>query len=572
MISKLIKIIEVTNSKVKVLILFAQFLFLGCFGLFSSILIGNVTELLLALNYNGAYIQLALFVVTSILLVTASYISKVYSAKLKTTITKSLKSITIRKLFQSNTSDRQTFSQGDLIGRFNSDISSMSTATIMTSQIIKSVIILLLYVIAIGFFDLRLLLLFMIPFPLVLLIQVYIANKSEGFITPWKESMSNTYNLSQDIINNQINIRSYSAQKTVGTWIDKALSSSFKNAIQGIFKLVALQIPTVVIAFSSLVLIGAIGLQWVQDGTLEVSKLIATISLVTVANAEFNNILNMVNNIPHLIVSANRIFPIWDLEEEVFGSIKEGVENAPIIEFDDVTFTYNLLSDSNALTNVSFKVDQGDRLGIIGKSGSGKSTIMKLILGQYQPTHGSIYFKGVNIQDWDKEALRWNIASVTQDPYLISTTIRENLHLMDDSLSDESLNSVLESLKLTDSFTTDNILDIYCGEKGQNLSGGQRQRVSIARSIIKNAELILLDEATSALDNFSESAIKEVLANSSLLSTQILIAHRVTTLEHCNQILVLENGCIVESGSPGELIAKKGHYFEALNNSKGESL
>lgn len=565
MINKLRRIISTSKTSNNFLVLVIMYFAIGIFGLLMNRLIGEISDTVINSNYNQATVFLIYYGILSCFFILISYLSTHYSNKTDHFMRRELKGTTLKFLLDANSRDRSQFDQGDLIGRFNNDISSMSSALMMTSSLVKSLMILILYAMGIALIDLRLFLLFIIPLPLVALIQTYCAKKSSSYITPWKESMGDTYNLAQDILNNNLTIRSYSLQGVVKTWTDKALFKNLKTATSGISKLYMLQIPSVIIAMSSIILIGGFGSLWIYQGDLSIASVISTLTLVLMANEEFNNILNMLNNIPHLLVSTDRIFPLWDLEEEEFGSLTVGRKDAPLIEFENVSFSYDKASSNPTLSNISFKIYEGQHFGVMGVSGSGKSTLMKLLLGSYSPDSGFIYFKGIKVQDWDKEALRNSISSVSQRSYIFDDSIRNNISLHNKKASDETIIKLLEDLNFDMSSTSALNLDTLCGEKGSNLSGGQRQRISIARSFLKNSDILVMDEATSALDTLSESAIQAFMKKYSHEKTQFLIAHRVNTLSHCHTIIVMENGKIIESGSPQELYKSKGKYYEAMN-------
>lgn len=564
MIHKLKRIIITSETSKNFLVLIIMYLAIGIIGLLMNRLIGEISDTVINTNFNQALLLLTYYSTLAIIFSVLSYLSTNYSNKTDHHMRRVLKAFTLKTLLNSNSEDRAQFDQGDLIGRFNTDISSMSTALMMTSSMLKSLLILILYALGIALIDIKLFLLFIMPLPFVALIQFYCARKSSSFITPWKESMGETYNLAQDILNNNLTIRSYSLQETVSVWTQNALNKNLKTATVGISKLYMLQIPSVIIAMSSIVFIGGFGSLWIYRGDLGIAAVISALTLVLMANEEFNNILNMLNNIPHLLVSTDRIFPLWDLEEETFGSLTQGHKDAPLIEFDDVSFSYDKSATIPTLSNISFKVYEGEHLGVMGVSGSGKSTLMKLILGTYTPDSGSIYFKGVKVQDWDKTSLRNSLSSVTQRSYIFDDSVRNNLKLHNESVSDESLLKLLTDLNFDISGNGSVSLDTLCGEKGSNLSGGQRQRLSIARSFLKDSDVLVMDEATSALDALSETSIQSFMRLHSSDKTQVLIAHRVNTLSHCHKIIVMENGKIIEYGSPQELLKSNGKYYDAI--------
>jgi subfamily B ATP-binding cassette protein MsbA len=229
------------------------------------------------------------------------------------------------------------------------------------------------------------------------------------------------------------------------------------------------------------------------------------------------------------------------------------------IEFDKVSFSY--IADKIALDNISFKVEAGTSVALVGHSGGGKSTIMSMILRFYDPTHGKIMLDGNDISDLTLKSLRNSMSVVNQEVMLFDDTILENIRY---GKLDASEEQIINAAKIAeaDEFIQE-LPEKYQSRVGQNgirLSGGQRQRIAIARAILYDAPILLLDEATSSLDPISEKLIKDAINSLMKGRTSIIIAHRLSTIIHCDKIVVISNGRVIEEGSHKELIAKNGAY------------
>lgn len=230
------------------------------------------------------------------------------------------------------------------------------------------------------------------------------------------------------------------------------------------------------------------------------------------------------------------------------------------IEIRHLSFTYPEGS-GESLCDVSIHVPTGKTLGIVGKTGSGKSTLVKLLLRVYDPPQGTIWIGGKDICQGTLESLRTQIAYVPQDGFLFSTTIRDNIAFYDRNAADEA---VEDAAKHADVW--DNIMGFpdqfrtKLGERGLTLSGGQRQRTSLARGIIKNAPILVLDDSVSAVDVVTETTILNNLRTVRKGKTNIIIAHRISAVRHADEIVVLENGCIAERGTHEELVRTSGYY------------
>ena len=240
-------------------------------------------------------------------------------------------------------------------------------------------------------------------------------------------------------------------------------------------------------------------------------------------------------------------------------------EHTPIlgnIIFNDVNLIY---TDTNiqAVKNLSFRLIEGETLGIFGKTGSGKSTIANLVCRLYDTTSGSVRFGNTNIKNLNLNSLRRAIGYIPQDGYLFSGTIRENIAFSSDTIDNQK---IIESAKKADILDEINNfkdgLDTIIGERGVQLSGGQRQRIAIARTFYKKPKIYIFDDCLSAIDATKEQRILKQLKLESKDSSSIIISHRISTLKEADKIIVLDNGKIAETGSHNELISDKGFYYK----------
>jgi ATP-binding cassette, subfamily C, bacterial CydD len=229
------------------------------------------------------------------------------------------------------------------------------------------------------------------------------------------------------------------------------------------------------------------------------------------------------------------------------------------ISFENVTFSYG--GDEAALKSVSFTIGEHQRIALVGPSGAGKSTIAALLLRFFDPQQGAIRIGGVDIRDMSLDALRAQMAVVSQDTYLFHGTIGDNLRIAKPNATDAEINAAADAAQIGEfirglplGFATE------VGERGAQLSGGQRQRLAIARALLKNAPLLILDEATSNIDPASELALQKALDHLLKRRTTIVIAHRLSTIREADRILVLNNGAVVERGTHDELVAQHGLY------------
>ena len=262
--------------------------------------------------------------------------------------------------------------------------------------------------------------------------------------------------------------------------------------------------------------------------------------------------------------------------ESVFGLIDEPPENNPgkskvsnlngEIVFDHVSFSYG--GDKLILDDLSFRVNAGDTIAIVGPTGSGKTTIIELISKFYAPTSGQIYFDGIDIQNIENYSLRSNISYVDQNTRLFNDSVTNNIALGDNvNKEDGYISDIAKRAEAYDFILNlDQKFNTNIGDNGKLLSGGQRQRLAIARAMAKDAPILILDEATSALDSSTENLVQKAISNMTKNRTTIIIAHRLSTIQNADKIIVLDNGKILEEGSHSELIRKKGFYSKLIED------
>ncbi len=238
-------------------------------------------------------------------------------------------------------------------------------------------------------------------------------------------------------------------------------------------------------------------------------------------------------------------------------------DGSPVISLDDVSFAYE--EGNPVLEGVTFHADRGEKVALVGESGGGKSTLVNLILGFYQPTGGTLEVCGADVRDVDTDALRDSVGVVFQDAALFSGTIRENIAYGRPDATDEQIRDAARRAN-ADGFIRrfPDGYDTTIGERGLKLSGGQKQRVAIARAILKDAPVLLLDEATSALDTKAEREVQRGLEQLMEGRTTIIIAHRLSTISNVDTIVTLDRGRVGEVGSPAELAVSGGIYAELL--------
>jgi len=303
------------------------------------------------------------------------------------------------------------------------------------------------------------------------------------------------------------------------------------------------------------------------EGEISRPQLILSVILSVAAFAPISDIARTIKQLMETLAAARRLFVVHDEPVPVVdGPGVQAHENglSPAISFDHVGFSYGH-GEAQALHGVSFDVEAGQTVALVGQSGAGKTTCANLVMRFWDPGEGHVRLNGHNLRDYELDDLRRQIALVSQDTYLFNASIRDNLRLGKIEASDSEIEAAAQQANAHEFITAfPDGYDTLVGERGMQLSGGQRQRISIARAILKNAPVLILDEATSHLDAVNERQVRQALETLMAGRTTVVIAHRLSTIRDADRIVVLDNGHAVEQGSHHDLLASHGLYSQLV--------
>lgn len=340
----------------------------------------------------------------------------------------------------------------------------------------------------------------------------------------------------------------------------KLLRSVFKG---GVINNVRQSLTSIVSTIGGTVILW-VGVVNVLNGNMTLGSLITFNALLAYFLDPVKNLINLQPTMQTAIVAAERLSEILDLELEKVQDEKRKLAPASLnlpIKIENLDFRYG--TRRLVLENINMTINAGEKIALVGESGSGKTTLSKLLMNFYPWEKGEIFIGDYNLKDINLEALRNRIAYISQDIFLFSGTIRENLELGNE---DATMEDIIEACRLSkaDEFINNMPLryETMLEENGANLSGGQKQRLAIARALLKKPDILIMDEATSNLDSITEKAIEKTINNLSRNITTIIIAHRLSTIMRCDKIFVMEQGKFIEQGTHRELISKKGRYYD----------
>lgn len=324
-------------------------------------------------------------------------------------------------------------------------------------------------------------------------------------------------------------------------------------------------VTSIIINFSIIAVLWFGGIR-VNIGEMTQGQIIAYVSYITLILSALIAVANLVVIFTKAAASAARVNEIFETEATVVDTADEKEINSanasPLLEFNDVFFSYNH-SKEYSLTNISFKIERGQTIGIIGGTGAGKTTLINLILRFYDTTSGSVFYNGTDVKNYMQSELRKNIGLVPQKAVLFSGSVKENIRWGLTNASDKEIQEASQ-IAQTDSFIN-NLSDKYdtdISQGGVNLSGGQKQRMTIARALVKKPELLILDDSFSALDYATDKALRTALHKNLNSSSVIIVTQRISTIKSADKIIVLDDGEMAGFGTHNELIKSCPVYRE----------
>jgi len=463
---------------------------------------------------------------------------------------------------------------GDLMNRISEDVGKVRMY--FGPAIMYTVNMLVLFGVAIPkmfSIDAKLTMYTLMPLP-VLSISIYflsrIINTRSNIV---QQYLSKLTTFSQELFSGINVVKAYGIEnQSESDFYTLANTSKEKNI--SLYKAQALFFPLMIllIGISNILVIYVGGMQYI-NGEIKnigiIAEFIMYMNMLTWPVAVVGWVTSIVQQAE---VSQRRINEFLEEKPSIenIQEIKTNIDGR--IEFKNVRFTYE---DTNitALNNVSFIIEKGRTLAILGKTGSGKSTIAALIARLYDVDDGSILIDDIQIKDLNLTSLRENIGFVPQDAFLFSDTIKNNIKIGDENADDKEIIHVAKLAYVHNNINNFKYkYDTIVGERGVTLSGGQKQRVSIARALIAKPKILIFDDCLSAVDTETEEIILNNLKNASIGKTSIIISHRTSSIKNADKIIVLDKGEIIQSGSHEELVQRKGYYQDVYNQQLEEKL
>jgi ATP-binding cassette subfamily B protein len=484
---------------------------------------------------------------------------------------------------------------GALISRLNSDVIGAQQAFTSTlSGVISNLLSLILVALAMFTLSWQITLISLVLLPVFLIPTKWVGRKLQGYTrqsfdlnAQMSATMTERFNVSGALL-----VSLYGdSKKEKNEFAQKARRVADIGISIAMLNRIFFIALTSVAAVATAVAYG-IGGHLAISGELTVGTLLAITALLARLYGPLTALSNVRVDVMSALVSFERVFEVLDLKPMVTDRVdaKNLTDTKLDLRFEDVSFSYpkadeislasleitakpEIVSSGEVLKGISFTVASGTLTGIVGPSGAGKSTISSLIPRLYDVNKGVISINGTDVRDYTIKSLRNSIGVVTQDSHMFHDSILVNLKYAKSDATSNEIEAACKSARIWDFIQSlPNGLDTVVGERGHRLSGGEKQRLAIARLLLKQPSLVILDEATAHLDSENEALVQAALKEALVGRTSIVIAHRLSTIAHADQILVIDNGEIVEQGKHEQLVEKRGLYFDLFErqNLQGE--
>lgn len=413
--------------------------------------------------------------------------------------------------------------------------------------------------------DVKLTLYTLIPLPILSLSIFYVSQFIEKRSSAIQTKLSKLTAITQEVFSGIRVVKSYTQEKAFHSYFSEETEEyRKKNMSMALVEALFIPLMMVLIGMSTIIVIYVGGLD-VFAGSITTGNIAEFVIYVNMLTWPVTSIGWIASMIQQANVSQGRINEFLQTEPSITSVTEAMPEVKGHIEFKNVSFTYQE-TGINALKNVSFTILPGEKVALIGRTASGKSTIADLMLRMYDPTSGEIYLDGVPLREYDLGYLRDQIAYVPQDVFLFSDTIDANIRFGFPEATATQVEAAARHAVIWDEINSlPDGLETRIGERGISLSGGQKQRVSMARALIKSPEIVILDDSLSAVDTHTEHSIIGYLNEALADKTALIITHRVLGMFAYDKILVLDQGRLAEAGTHDSLLASKGLYFELWN-------
>lgn len=500
-------------------------------------------------------------------------LSAIFAAKAGHGFASELRMETFRKIQEFSFKNLDDFSRSSLITRVTHDITTIGQVTVLSLRIgFRSPFMMIFALIMANTISTQLTLVFMITVPLSFIIMYLVLKKARPLFSKLQKQTDKLNGRIKENLTMISVVKTFNREGFEEDKFEKNNQDLRETALKAITTLVFLNPLLNAMIYGTIIAVLWFGSIQVVSGTLGHGALISFITYITQVLLSLIVLASFFIQLLRGVASQDRLLEVWSTHSELYESdhpihtVKDGT-----ITFDNVSFKYTDNSD-DVLSNINLHIHSKETIGIIGSTGSSKSSLVHLIPRLYDTSQGSVRVGGIDVKDYAFFALRNSIAYTHQNNVLFSGTIKSNLLWGNQNASDAEIINALKASCAWE-FLEDALdpLQVIVEEHGDNFSGGQKQRLCIARSLIKNPKILILDDSTSAVDTLTDKKIQETLKNSENALTTLIIGQRISSLQHADRIIVMHQGCIQEVGSHEYLLKHSSIYKEIYHSQQGAS-
>lgn len=512
-------------------------------------------------------------IVTAAFMMLGGVLGAYFAVKASVNFSADLRRDVFQKVQRFSFANIEKFSTGSLVTRLTNDITNMQNVISMGLRMLLRAPGMLIGGLIMAFImNARLALVFCVVIPALCIALVLVMRVAFPKFDIMQNKIDALNSRIQENITNQRVVKSFVRDDFEKETFDRA-NNDLREKTLSAMKVVILTMPIMTLAMNITVMaVVWFGGQQILVGDMPVGDLTAFTTYVTQILMSLMMVSMIMIQGSRALASSKRIREVLDAKIDLNdneAAHKESLVTSGRIEFRDVGFRYYKKHKHNVLQNINFTANPGEVIGIIGSTGSGKTTLVQLIPRLYDCDEGEVLVDGINVRDYSLDNLRNGVAMVLQKNTLFSGSIMENLRWGDENASDEEVYEMAKAAQ-ADLFVRDftDGYDMELGQGGVNVSGGQKQRLCIARALLKKPKILILDDSTSAVDTATEAKIRESFSTSLKDTTKIIIAQRITSVENADRILVMDEGCIVGQGTHEELIQNCETYQEIYYSQK----
>lgn len=474
---------------------------------------------------------------------------------------------------------------GELQSRLSSDLSQIQDAVSSTlTEWLRQVLVLVGGLALLLYTSWNLTLFLLAILPALVLVAVVFGRKIRQLAGRAQDELAQSQVVVEETLQSVAMVKAYTGEQLQGHKYRAGLASTVREVMKAAWYRGAFAAFIVFGLFGTVVLVLWYGAGLVQEGSMSIGELTGFVLYATFVGGAMGSFAELYGQLQKSLGATERVAALlqesteetlWAQQAQDLPSTRRpepsDLESALVLE--DITFAYPSRPEVKVLDRVSLHLRQGERLAVVGPSGAGKSTLIQLLLGFYAPDKGVIRVNGFDLRSMNLRAYRESLAVVPQDLSLFGGTLAENIAYGCPDATDEQIREAAEqayAMEFIAQFPEG--MQTIVGERGVQISGGQRQRVAIARAILRNPRFLFLDEATSALDTDSEMAVQQGLDRLMQGRTTVVVAHRLSTVRHADQVAFMDGGRVVEYGSPAELMRQKESRFRRWMESQGETV